>query len=115
MALDSYDCELCILQEEESLDHLFLKCNFAKRCWQVIGISFSTHLRPLQIIKVIKRKLKVPFFMEIIICMAWSIWMQRNDWLFKGEDPTVDKCKEHFLQEFAMVIHRAKAKIPPRN
>jgi hypothetical protein len=30
--LDSYTCENYIQQKEETWDHLFLKCSFAKRC-----------------------------------------------------------------------------------
>jgi hypothetical protein len=32
MQLDSYDCELCLLQKEEKLRHLFFKCSFARNC-----------------------------------------------------------------------------------
>jgi hypothetical protein len=31
MHLDSYTCELCLLQKEERLRHLFLACPFAKK------------------------------------------------------------------------------------
>jgi hypothetical protein len=33
MTLESYTCENCIWQKEETLYHLFLKCNFVKACW----------------------------------------------------------------------------------
>jgi hypothetical protein len=32
MVLDSYTCDLCILQKEEKLRHLFYICPFAKQC-----------------------------------------------------------------------------------
>jgi hypothetical protein len=33
MTLDSYVCEMCLLQREETLRHLFFSCPFAKYCW----------------------------------------------------------------------------------
>jgi hypothetical protein len=39
MTLESYTCENCIWQKEEILYHLFLKCNFAKACWNSIGLT----------------------------------------------------------------------------
>jgi hypothetical protein len=113
MHLDSYNCELCILQREENLKHLFIKCSFARNCWAAIGVQYRVHLAPLIVIKHIKRSLKLQFYMEIIILMSWCIWCQRNNWLFNGLHPTVQGCKENFKQEFAMMIHRAIRKHSP--
>jgi hypothetical protein len=79
MILDSYTCDLCILQRLETSAHLFLRCNFAKACWASIGATVSTSTSTLRIFNRIRRKLRVPFFMEIIILMTWSIWTTRND------------------------------------
>jgi hypothetical protein len=39
MVLDSYACELCLLQRLETLRHLFLLCPFAKKYyWASIGV-----------------------------------------------------------------------------
>jgi hypothetical protein len=27
------------MQKEETVIHLFLRCNFARRCWQTIGVT----------------------------------------------------------------------------
>lgn len=109
MELDSYTCELCILQRTESVAHLFLKCNFAKTCWQSIGISVITTRPMLQIFRQLKDKIQNPFFMEIIILMSWSSWSVRNDWIFNNAHPTIDACKRKFMAEFSLVILRAKA------
>jgi hypothetical protein len=58
----------------------------------------------------IKRQLKVPSVMEIIIILCWSIWTERNSWLFRNEDPSVDSCKATFKREMDLVIHRSKTK-----
>jgi hypothetical protein len=34
MQLESYTCDLCILQKQKTLRHLFFICSFAKKCWQ---------------------------------------------------------------------------------
>jgi hypothetical protein len=31
MELESYTCENCILQKEDIIAHLFIRCNFARR------------------------------------------------------------------------------------
>jgi hypothetical protein len=38
MELESYTCENCILQRLEVVYHLFLICNFARSCWESIGV-----------------------------------------------------------------------------
>jgi hypothetical protein len=70
MNLDSYTCDLCILQRPETSAHLFLRCNFAKACWASIGVTVSTSTSVMRIFNRIRRRLQVPFFMEIIILMA---------------------------------------------
>jgi hypothetical protein len=38
MALDSFTCDNYILQMEETVIHLFFRCNFARRCWLLLDI-----------------------------------------------------------------------------
>jgi hypothetical protein len=114
MHLDSYVCELCISPREESLRHLFYKCPFAKNCWSYIGVSVPTWLKPERATKRIKRSLNLPFAMEIIILMSWSIWTKRNAWIFREEAPSVQRCLLTLKSEFSLVIHKAKKKLAPR-
>ena len=62
MVLDSYVCELCIWQRQETVLHFFIRCNFAKACWTSIGINMLTHLPMLVLVKLLKRRL---FFSRI--------------------------------------------------
>jgi hypothetical protein len=73
MELESYTCENCIWQKEETLYHLFLRCNFAKACWNSIGMNPPRIAQPEEASANLKQQLNVPFFMEIIILMTWSI------------------------------------------
>lgn len=112
MFLEAYDCELCILQKKENLEHLFLNCVFARKCWALLGIQYPTTLHPRTAFTLFKKKLKVKFEMEIIIIMTWSIWTTRNEWICSNEDPTVDKCKAN-IKEFTLLLRRAKGKYFP--
>ncbi|KAL6596864.1 hypothetical protein ACP70R_046998 [Stipagrostis hirtigluma subsp. patula] len=58
-------------------------------------------LNPYHAIRSFKEQLGVPFFMEVIIIMAWSIWTVRNNWLFNNVDPSVERCRDIFQKEFA--------------
>jgi hypothetical protein len=108
MSISDVICDLCILQKRESMPHLFLRCNFAKACWQMIGALVPTARPVLHIFNNIRRKLQVPFFMEIIILMSWSIWTVRNDWIFNNLDPSIQRCKDKFVHEFKLLLHRVR-------
>jgi hypothetical protein len=70
MELDSYSCENCLWQREETLYHLFLRCNFAKACWNSIGITPPRIPNPEEASANLNHQLNVPFSMEIIILMT---------------------------------------------
>jgi hypothetical protein len=108
MILESYSCELCLKQVEESNKHLFFRCSFAKTCWMQIGVVVPGWLRPERATRHLKRTLGVPFAMEIIMIMTWCIWKERNGSLFGNEDPSVGHCKLVFKKEHTLVINRAK-------
>lgn len=105
MQLDDYNCEMCILQKEETIHHLFLRCSFARACWLSIGLFAPTTTTNAEIaIKRFKRQLNIPFYMDVIILMTWSVWTTRNRWIFDGIDPAVENCIEKFKKEFALVL-----------
>jgi hypothetical protein len=58
----------------------------------------------------LREKLHVPFFMEIIILAAWSIWILRNNKIFKNEDLTSANWKVIYKQELRWVQYRMKKK-----
>jgi hypothetical protein len=107
MTLESYTCENCIWQKEETLYHLFLRCNFAKACWNSIGLTPPRIANPKEASANLKQQLNVLFSIEIVILMTWSIWKCRNAWLFQNTDLTMQQCKHEFTKELLLVIHRA--------
>jgi hypothetical protein len=60
----------------------------------------------LQII--IKYKLSLPFYMEIMILAAWSIWIVRNNKIFKDHDSIFRSWKSIYYQEIRLVSYRSK-------
>jgi hypothetical protein len=90
MDLESYTCDMCIWQYEETIQHLFQKCNLAKACWAAIGINMPTSNNRKRVILMLKRRIGQPFAMEVIILMTWAIWSTRNEWIFNNKDPKVD-------------------------
>jgi hypothetical protein len=113
MFLQSYNCVLCNLSVEESVEHLFLHCEFAKTCWNLLGLVVPSSLDPFQNMEHFKAQLKVSFFMEIIILLCWSIWSVTNNYIFRAEEPSRDQCKFIFKNVFRLVILRAKKKYLP--
>jgi hypothetical protein len=67
-----------------------------------------TYLRPHRAVRHIKRQFRVPFALELITIMCWSIWTERNAWIFGNEAPTVTSCRETFKRELSMVVLRSR-------
>lgn len=74
MALDVYNCAICSIGTEETLIHLFLDCPFAISCWSTLGLFILNPNDPFQTIASFRDQLNLPFFMEVIISMCWTIW-----------------------------------------
>jgi len=51
MHLESFDCVLCDSSVEEEVDHLFLRCDFAKACWNLVGLTIPQGQGPFQILE----------------------------------------------------------------
>jgi hypothetical protein len=92
---------------EETREHLFLECSFAQNAWGLLNLHPTLgHL--FETLESFKVQLGVNFFMDIIILFSWCIWMERNDFIFKGMQPDIDSLKARFKSEFAWVFLRAK-------
>jgi len=106
MALQDFTCVLCSNNTEESLLHLFLECPFAAQCWGAINIQIAQYSDPFEFLLSFRNQLGVPFFMEIIILMAWSIWKSRNDQIFRQLQPSFHGAKQFFKEEFQLLLLR---------
>jgi hypothetical protein len=109
--LDSYNSVLCQLSFEETTQHLFIDCQFSKDCWNLIGISFQTNSDIMDAINHIRDQSHPSFFMAIAILMCWSIWIVRNDFIFKGVQPNINMAKEVLKKELSILSFRTKASL----
>jgi hypothetical protein len=113
MALQDYSCVLCTNGLSESSIHLFIQCPFAIQCWGWLNIQIDTSLDPFQALQSFRDQLNVPFFMEIIILMCWTIWKSRNDLIFRQINPCLNKAKADFREEFDLLLLRSKKSYSP--
>lgn len=111
--LPSYNCVLCALDTEETLERLFLEYDMAIVCWDLIGMAVNNYSDPFQVFDDLRRQLGVSFFMEIIIIMSWSIWTLRNDVIFRGIPASSLRGLEIFKFNFRQLLWRAKKKFFP--
>lgn len=113
MHLPSFNCVLCSLGLEDTVDHLFLECPFAKNCWSLVGLTIVNTPDMFQRFESLKQQLNVKFFMEVIIILCWSIWTIRNDAIFRGLPIDCLRCLELFKFNFGQLLWRAKKKYFP--
>jgi hypothetical protein len=110
MLLPCYNYATLNYNMQETLMHLFWECPFAQRCWDFVYPSRTNGLPLLEAISDIKDKLKVPFYMEIIILSSWAIWIVRNERIFENKSPTFNTWKAIFHQELKLLKYRIKKK-----
>lgn len=111
--LESYNCALKSCQQEETVFHLFWGCPFAVRCWNYICPTRDTPSSILEAIEDMKEKLRLPFFMEIVILAAWAIWITRNNLIFQQIQPSFQKWKDTYFGELNWLRFRIKRKYAP--
>lgn len=113
MPLPDYQCVFCDSGIDEDIFHLLFHCPFSLACWSNLQLIIPNSQDVGFIVESIKRQLHLPFSMEVLITMCWSIWSMRNDVIFRNIPHSVNRCKQVFKKEFALVILRAKAKYQP--
>jgi hypothetical protein len=65
-------CVLCADREEETIAHLFFQCDFAKACWDKIGIIWNLNDDLHNVIERTRQHAGLPLFMEIFMIAAGS-------------------------------------------
>ena len=95
---------------EETLEHLFLGCRFAKDCWNLIGITIQTENDIFEAVDQIRDQ-SHPSFVLVAIIMCWFIWTARSDLILKGIPPSTSTVKALFTKEMKILSLRAKASL----
>ena len=111
MFLPSYECVLCSTGVSESATHLFFQCPFAQACWNFLDLTVPVNCSLNEALESFKASLNVPFFMELIIIMSWSIWLSRNDLIFRGTNASLASCLTTFVELVSLNLLRAKASL----
>jgi hypothetical protein len=109
MALDSYNCENCIWQHRETSYHLFLRCNFALRCWASIGIQAPRISCPKSALARLTKQVPKEYAIEIVTLMLRGIWKSRNAWIFENTPPTVEGCRNYMRTK----LHHLQLRLKP--
>jgi hypothetical protein len=94
----------CFCDQEETIQHLFIDCPFAKKLWRVVHMTFAIS-PPSNINNMFGNWLngiakKDKGFIRIGVCaLLWAIWKVRNDFIFnKTAFPS-------FLQVIPLTTH----------
>jgi hypothetical protein len=109
--LPNYWCATLECQPEETLIHLFWNCPCAAKCWDSICPEWLQNLSVLKSIADMREKLNKPFSLEIIILASWSIWIVRNNKIFRNETARWSSWKAIFNQEIHMLTFWMKKKV----
>lgn len=110
MFLPYYSCVHCVNSTEETLE-----CTFALACWSMLNLSIKAHTDFFPVIVSLKNRIRLHFYMEIVVTMCWSMWTIRNDIIFRNMPASVQRCKPIFKEEFALVILRSRDRYHPTN
>jgi len=103
---EGYSCPVCLLDVEETRDHLFFGCSYARERWHILNINFNGNLGIYQRIKSAKRCFTQPFFMEIFMIGAWCIWQERNAVVFENVAPDLHRWKATLIKEVLLHFPR---------
>ncbi|XBH68263.1 hypothetical protein VPH35_096475 [Triticum aestivum] len=108
MHLDDYNCALCAEAMEETSIHLFWDCQFAWNCWNRIVPNKHRGTSTYDEVLFTPREIPKDIAMEVVIMGCWSIWMTRNDKIFR-KAPMHYGTWKHYLRE-GLAITRLRAK-----
>ena len=109
---EGYNCVLCQEGLEETSEHLFFSCPSAVRRWLSLGISWDGNPNIHQKIYIAKEEFLQPFFMEVFMIGAWTIWNERNDFIFNNKAPGLVSWRASFKAEVTRHLCRIKQSPP---
>jgi membrane-bound metal-dependent hydrolase YbcI (DUF457 family) len=75
---------MCTQATEETLKHLFFECEFAQMCWSGLNIIWGLSLPVVEMIEDGHRHFMHSCYMEVVVLVAGTIWIHRNNSIFNG-------------------------------
>ena len=73
-----------------------------------MGIEWNSDMDLNSMIQDAKQRYSMTFIMEILITGCWSLWDQRNSYIFREKTPNLNSCIAHLKNSFVMIMHRAR-------
>ena len=98
---------------EETMEHHFFECPFAKQCWSKVGLTWPGGTNRLAILHGGRESWRRPLFMDIFLLAAWSLWMERNNQHFSGIPHSFVAWLARFKHLLGLVIHNCPEKVHP--
>jgi hypothetical protein len=98
-------CCLC-KKDEETINHLFHHCEFSVDIWHLVPISFGVSwITPGNVPQLLHcwkfighGHHREAFWKVIPALLMWSIWRERNRWIFENSESNVLLLKSSFLR-----------------
>lgn len=94
-----YYCPMCHDNIDETMIHLFFECSTSTTRWFMIGIQWTVQGSIFQMLTQKRAQLNIPYFMDLFMIAAWTIWKERNDLVFNGKPPSPTAWKQRFVNE----------------
>ena len=90
----------------ESVDHLLLRCSYAKELWDLVFAIFGVHwVMPRRVIDLFmcwRRRLGSQqcsvIWKAVPHCLMWCIWKERSARTFEGCEKCIIELKFHFMR-----------------
>ena len=79
---------------EETIEHLIFTCPFSSSCWQKVGIVWNLNLSRIEAIQAARRSFNGELFFEFVGIVAWNIWKERNNFIFRHIPPSLAAWRE---------------------
>ena len=96
---------LCTFSTEETILHLIWDCPFALQAWDFIAPNRKRGISVMEHIHLTQYCLPKEIATEIIIMSCWHIWMQRDNWIFKGMAPSIHSWKRGLKKDMQLIKH----------
>ncbi|KAI4991489.1 hypothetical protein ZWY2020_039860 [Hordeum vulgare] len=103
---DIESCVLCTAQEEETVDHFIFNFPFSQACWAKIGISYNSNISRIEATIRAKEIYSGRLFFEIFTIIAWNIWKERNNFIFKQINQTYNAWLERTKLDLSWLRYR---------
>jgi hypothetical protein len=101
-------CVMCDRDEEETIDHLFFECPFARECWVTIHFDWDVSVQLNDRLTEARLASHLPFFTEAALIAAWELWKLRNDRVFHRRDPSPSLWLSNFKSQCLLQSVRCK-------